>query len=186
MQAGSLALGISIHALLAESDYAEELAPTLNAISIHALLAESDAPVAAVRALRGYFYPRSPCGERRALRSKRPAEKDFYPRSPCGERLAARCCRARGDRDFYPRSPCGERPLPYHHRAAMTAISIHALLAESDCAACKGKFVLHGISIHALLAESDQINFLEVTHHDHFYPRSPCGERPRPVFGELV
>ena len=34
------------------------------------------------------------------------------------------------------------------------------------------------ISIHALLAESDKARiFLNLTFH-HFYPRSPCGERP--------
>ena len=36
------------------------------------------------------FYPRSPCGERRALRQLQSALcGDFYPRSPCGERQYA-------------------------------------------------------------------------------------------------
>ena len=34
-----------------------------------------------------YFYPRSPCGERRQNRHRRNRQEDFYPRSPCGERL---------------------------------------------------------------------------------------------------
>ena len=34
------------------------------------------------------------------------------------------------------------------------------------------------ISIHALLAESDITNTLTVFIAPHFYPRSPCGERP--------
>ena len=34
--------------------------------------------------------------------------------------------------DFYPRSPCGERLGFYADMMALTAISIHALLAESD------------------------------------------------------
>ena len=34
------------------------------------------------------------------------------------------------------------------------------------------------ISIHALLAESDRIRARVVLHEKHFYPRSPCGERP--------
>ena len=57
--------GISIHALLAESDpKARVLKRKAGPISIHALLAESDvAPVLAV-GRAGYFYPRSPCGER--------------------------------------------------------------------------------------------------------------------------
>ena len=79
-------------------------------------------------------------------------------------------------------------------------ISIHALLAESDV---NGGVLssYFGISIHALLAESDRtrsaaratfIKFLSTlslrraTHaavlccgpRHHFYPRSPCGERP--------
>ena len=33
------------------------------------------------------------------------------------------------------------------------------------------------ISIHALLAESDTKTYQGGTHHENFYPRSPCGER---------
>ena len=57
-------------------------------ISIHALLAESDFGVAVkFNVLAKDFYPRSPCGERQGfppvpLRG----QADFYPRSPCGER----------------------------------------------------------------------------------------------------
>ena len=43
-------------------------------ISIHALLAESDAQVCQVVSAELYFYPRSPCGERRVggdLRARR-------------------------------------------------------------------------------------------------------------------
>ena len=67
------------------------------------------------------------------------------------------------ERHFYPRSPCGERlSSPIYLGRITWAISIHALLAESDailgnpCAGCPA------ISIHALLAESDKfegINF---------------------------
>ena len=56
--------GISIHALLAESDYLVRGQRPNWGISIHALLAESDAPWPARLASRAYFYPRSPCGER--------------------------------------------------------------------------------------------------------------------------
>ena len=34
--------------------------------------------------------------------------------------------------DFYPRSPCGERPGTIGAAAGTAAISIHALLTESD------------------------------------------------------
>ena len=55
---------ISIHALLAESDFPISAHRFDGGISIHALLAESDRP--APRGRRGHadFYPRSPCGER--------------------------------------------------------------------------------------------------------------------------
>ena len=127
-----LGRGISIHALLAESDFTFLLplvliSPFLSTlslrratwlrcwqlaardISIHALLAESD------NILRNLFYRRF----------------NFYPRSPCGERRNTKnnytdYC------DFYPRSPCGERLYILHHLQRQLFISIHALLAESD------------------------------------------------------
>ena len=57
---------------------------------------------------------------------------------------------------FYPRSPCGERRPGLVRHGVGIAISIHALLAESDIA---GPVPRSGriISIHALLAESDCI-----------------------------
>ena len=63
-------------------------------------------------------------------------------------------------------------------RVATTVISIHALLAESDEQAQSLKVAAHGISIHALLAESDSIAFKVIICLKDFYPRSPCGERP--------
>ena len=124
------------------------------------------------------FYPRSPCGERRlhcvgfTQRGRISihallAESDnaavalvkfcsnFYPRSPCGERLCNMHSLRYRCTNFYPRSPCGERPCARQHRGAVRQISIHALLAESDCI----------IMYPAFRRESN------------FYPRSPCGER---------
>ena len=61
-------VGISIHALLAESDYnCNQERLNLNTISIHALLAESDLCVFWQKQKYGNFYPRSPCGERQLL-----------------------------------------------------------------------------------------------------------------------
>ena len=56
--------------------------------------------------------------------------------------------------NFYPRSPCGER------------LDLSGL--DTVCRA---------ISIHALLAESDARNSPHRPRKSHFYPRSPCGER---------
>ena len=56
---------ISIHALLAESDFKLYQQGAGYTISIHALLAESDGwPSRPSCGPCGYFYPRSPCGER--------------------------------------------------------------------------------------------------------------------------
>ena len=101
----------------------------------------------------GYFYPRSPCGERRY-----------------GLRYSTQ------SRHFYPRSPCGERPSRSRDNSMGRHISIHALLAESDpYYGCEGCSVF--ISIHARLAECDSFKFDFILCHSHFYPRSPCGER---------
>ena len=80
------------------------------AISIHALLAESDLPdLRLYSATPGFLSTLS-------LRRATPAEelqqhqqRYFYPRSPCGERRLhfPPCCLVPY---FYPRSPCGERP----------------------------------------------------------------------------
>ena len=55
-------------------------------ISIHALLAESDAPPYNLKIHHKNFYPRSPCGERLIHPLLCNAKPNFYPRSPCGER----------------------------------------------------------------------------------------------------
>ena len=60
----------------------------------------------------------------------------------------------RGPQHFYPRSPCGERRCQTLSDCRYTAISIHALLAESDASNQQERQGQH-ISIHALLAESD-------------------------------
>ena len=170
---------ISIHALLAESDLrhcttylnCSRFLSTLSLrrataclpacvvgapISIHALLAESDNPGGRAPSPPRHFYPRSPCGERRAASVTPTASRNFYPRSPCGERhninssvntadqISIHALLAESDREqfkyvvqcrnFYPRSPCGERQRCRENRQCVHDISIHALLAESDSA----------------------------------------------------
>ena len=56
------------------------------------------------------------------------------------------------------------------------SISIHALLAESDTRH-RTRGAVYKISIHALLAESDKRRLPSSWRRNHFYPRSPCGER---------
>ena len=124
---------ISIHALLAESDFLSTAqGRRADNISIHALLAESDGVSIRCVALIMNFYPRSPCGERPVPNGNSCADADisihallaesdmssdrkmhlitnFDPRSPCGERLHRIRQSREKPRHFYPRSPCGER-----------------------------------------------------------------------------
>ena len=64
-------------------------------------------------------------------------------------------------------------------------ISIHALLAESDKRLIEYKPVVN-ISIHALLAESDWSLINLAPGVIYFYPRSPCGERHSPPDSGLL
>ena len=122
------------------------------------------------------FYPRSPCGERR-FASAMPSSMLLFLSTLSLRRATPQWLRSRrSQRDFYPRSPCGERLPPMVRIHFFPAISIHALLAESDGMRARVAQV-DVISIHALLAESDFfISRLGILHGD-FYPRSPCGER---------
>ena len=102
---------ISIHALLAESDFEEQTEQESNVISIHALLAESDMICFSMCITSNFISIHALLAESDLDKVKwRCSIPDFYPRSPCGERhnagpLPTVC------RDFYPRSPCGERQL---------------------------------------------------------------------------
>ncbi len=124
------------------------------------------------------FYPRSPCGERPGPRLKTSTVPKFLSTLSLRRATTSRLYKILADWDFYPRSPCGERLWANSSRAPPTVISIHALLAESDHSRGLLPKWGHRISIHALLAESDLGKFLTSSSHGHFYPRSPCGERP--------
>ena len=151
-------VGISIHALLAESDQTKAFKVAALRISIHALLAESDQFKYVVQCRKVIFlstlslrratidtskdvikttnfYPRSPCGERRATKSDQGASNQFL--STLSLRRATLHCNTPSVflHYFYPRSPCGERPLAPEQNTTQQRISIHALLAESDSGA---------------------------------------------------
>ena len=127
---------------------------------------------------------------------------DFYPRSPCGERLqqaikAEQTARisihallAESDgvffgtpghklRNFYPRSPCGERLTMPDLCQRYVGISIHALLAESDFDGreASGKFFIFLSTLS--LRRATRYRNRDRAQSEHFYPRSPCGERPQ-------
>ena len=147
---------ISIHALLAESDPLKNAITAVpQQISIHALLAESDLRPCFSRSFLSNFYPRSPCGERPYGRINDISRLIFLSTLSL-RRATAEAANNRAEQQ----------------------ISIHALLAESDR---KGLAIRWNtcISIHALLAESDETINVRSHGNNDFYPRSPCGERPR-------
>ena len=146
---------ISIHALLAESDCnTNRKRCCTELISIHALLAESDACPSSLEYRYRYFYPRSPCGERRHQQAAHAGASVIS--------IHALLAESDGLQDNFNRK---------------SRISIHALLAESDCGLYFKEASSH-ISIHALLAESDMVIWRSSVRSSNFYPRSPCGERP--------
>ena len=151
------------------------------------------------------FYPRSPCGERlREPTALRTPHQRFLSTLSLRRATSPASATPAASRNFYPRSPCGERPIMHNivfvpgeflstlslRRATCrtklvetdTGISIHALLAESDCRAPPYNLMIQqflstlslrratarraprqqpaGISIHALLAESDVFGVL--------------------------
>ena len=170
---------ISIHALLAESDLSSNVwSVLLGQISIHALLAESDHCRPGSTGRPGLFLSTLSLRRATARRLRRPRHGGyFYPRSPCGERH-------RAFRRFPRRTQISIHALLAESdslfdltTAEDSTISIHALLAESDqirqtkkskaweflstlslrrataCFATSAPSL--AISIHALLAESD-------------------------------
>ena len=123
-------------------------------ISIHALLAESDGEVFASKPRRVLFL--STLSLRRAT--------GIHTIWACTNKFLSTLSLRRATKSTQPPTP-------------RVAISIHALLAESDTMPdlCQ-RYV--GISIHALLAESDVVMEATKIENQYFYPRSPCGERP--------
>ena len=84
---------------------------------------------------------------------------------------------------FYPRSPCGERPPLTSRTKTIFAISIHALLAESDGGSVAGNW-RPAIFLSTLsLRRATHSHAAPLRMYHNFYPRSPCGERHRrPIF----
>ena len=86
-----------------------------------------------------------------------PAQSNFNPRSPHGERPALRSCPVRSVRHFNPRSPHGERRIYTHDDGTIVVISTHAPRTGSDPAA--GDLDAGGvvISTHAPRTGSDRL-----------------------------
>ena len=124
--------GISIHALLAESDIEFKLdfinqEEFLSTLSLRRATREAKANEDRYKFL-------STLSLRRATPPIQAHRKKTVFLSTLSLRRAT-CYRLRysaPNRHFYPRSPCGERPAFWFFVALKVRISIHALLAESD------------------------------------------------------
>ena len=169
-------------------------------ISIHALLAESDFFTNLKDAAAANFYPRSPCGERPDIIMLDEYQKEISIHALLAESDPVRDRKPVQRRDFYPRSPCGERHMGVYEQEHSYAISIHALLAESDLKRCLIRFStfrflstlsLRRATLPAGILRRWQRIFLSTLSlrratcrarsrrqpSSNFYPRSPCGER---------
>ena len=101
-----------------------------------------------------YFNPRSPYGERRAVRPRRRAGMDFNPRSPYGERRRRNRATVK-PKLFQPTLPVWGATWQARARRAGLSISTHAPRMGSD----RTPFRVWGRPMY-------------------FNPRSPYGERP--------
>ena len=153
-------------------------------ISIHALLAESDFLLTSAIRSPTDFYPRSPCGERPSILHKILADWDFYPRSPCGERLIGPLI-FNVQPHFYPRSPCGERPNSQQEKnnghEFLSTLSLRRATRPRRLKSRRMVF-LSTLSLRRATRRPGQT----AKANKDFYPRSPCGERqnrPRPSAG---
>ena len=148
-------LGISIHALLAESDRISEdvsysIIVFLSTLSLRRATSRAKTTDMAKR----HFYPRSPCGERPPRRNA-----NCNCRSISIHALLAESDEQNNLADFAFFQFLSTLSL----RRATLPETIYTLAAY--------------ISIHALLAESDAPRVLNYRPKANFYPRSPCGER---------
>ena len=146
-------------------------------ISIHALLAESDGRTPKATRPKSPFL--STLSLRRATRLPLwPGRQrcHFYPRSPCGERRASR--RPPTNRKvisihaLLAESDVNEIPYQREIDQFLSTLSLRRATQRHSPDKTHQR-----ISIHALLAESDRVSETLVPRQYHFYPRSPCGER---------
>ena len=146
-------------------------------ISIHALLAESDTAGQLLDRIKSYFYPRSPCGERPWEHTTPPpgawisihallAESDLL-RSRPPRRIVISIHALLAESDV-----SQSTTLRARNAAFLSTLSLRRATVAITVAALRMM-----ISIHALLAESDSKSYTVEYDKLYFYPRSPCGER---------
>ena len=114
---------------------------------------------ARMRQMPMYFYPRSPCGERRQRWNNSPRSPLFLSTLSL-RRATLSCDMAQG----------------------RLQISIHALLAESDSWAESIAAKVGNFYPRSPCGERPWLGSQQPQGTTNFYPRSPCGERPPNIF----
>ena len=144
-------------------------------ISIHAPRVGSDFPVCPRKSRRGYFNPRSPCGERHqppgngrlchsiSIHAPRVGSDVNVPKRSQASDISIHAPRVGSDGHYRPRPDQG-------------GISIHAPRVGSDPVQYPN-ISPHSISIHAPRVGSDWRYSQLPSVRRYFNPRSPCGER---------
>ena len=104
----------------------------------------------------------------------------FYPRSPCGERRTSMTILYwHALRFLSTLSLRRATPRLIRHGCPSRIFLSTLSLRRATVMHCYTMCMYVDISIHALLAESDLYSAqIILTVHRYFYPRSPCGERP--------
>ena len=149
----------------------------LRVISIHTLLAESDSSHFCTCSSQNQFL--SALSLRRATwrsRKRRGRTIHFYPRSPCGERRTTsepRSCLHTFLSTLSLRRATGKESWGIRYQK----IFLSTLSLRRATLGRQAGGVHAAISIHALLAESDVPLGRHSPKYRYFYPRSPCGER---------
>ena len=99
----------------------------------------------------------------------------FYPRSPCGERRGSGV--GNWPRVIFLSTLSLRRATVALTMARVLSLFLSTLSLRRATSLPSSGWGFMFISIHALLAESDRRLWLRISLFDNFYPRSPCGER---------
>ena len=124
----------------------------------------------------GYFYPRSPYGERLETICCWRCNGYFYPRSPYGERPCSLRYWSRAI-DFYPRSPYGERQLANVRNRPTTKFLSTLSLRRATIVILRKTNTPSKFLSTLSLRRATHFPCTELYQQRYFYPRSPYGER---------
>ena len=146
-------------------------------ISIHALLAESDPFATYAPTVVQHFYPRSPCGERRLLPHTHPPLSSISIHALLAESDSCRKSRKPRKRNFYPRSPCGERRWRQESNLFVLTFLSTLSLRRATLPAVIPQVALGAFLSTLSLRRATRSTARRPRRGSDFYPRSPCGER---------